>query len=169
MWRRRLRNRLWKRLPPAVRLCATISGGAQTLTETPDNQIETGWRADLIFTGSAFEADLAMFADSSGRITRFSRERSDLAKAERLPRRAILPGLVNVHSHAFQRVIRGRTEYRSGSDRDTFWTWRESMYRAANLLSPEAMYHAARMAFLEMLLSGITTAGEFHYVHHAPG
>ena len=110
-----------------------------------------------------------MFTDSAGRITRFSRDPIDLANAQRLPKRAILPGLVNVHSHAFQRVIRGRTEYRSGAERDTFWTWRESMYHAANLLSPDAVYHAARMAYLEMLLSGITTVGEFHYVHHAPG
>ncbi len=110
-----------------------------------------------------------MFADASGRITRFSRDSADLAKAERLRNRAILPGLVNVHSHAFQRVIRGRTEYRSGAERDTFWTWREAMYHAANLLSPEAVYHSARMAYLEMLLSGITTVGEFHYLHHAPG
>jgi formimidoylglutamate deiminase len=110
-----------------------------------------------------------MFADANGRITRFSRESTDLAKAERLQNRAILPGLVNVHSHAFQRVIRGRTEYRSGAERDTFWTWREAMYHAANLLSPEAIYHSARMAYLEMLLSGITTVGEFHYLHRAPG
>ena len=110
-----------------------------------------------------------MFADASGRITRFSRESADLAKAERLRNRAILPGLVNVHSHASQRVIRGRTEYRSGAERDTFWTWREAMYHAANLLSPEAIYHSARMAYLEMLLSGITTVGEFHYLHRAPG
>ena len=94
---------------------------------------------------------------------------ADLAKAERLRNRAILPGLVNVHSHAFQRVIRGRTEHRSGAERDTFWTWREAMYHAANLLSPEAVYHSARMAYLEMLLSGITTVGEFHYLHRAPG
>jgi formimidoylglutamate deiminase len=110
-----------------------------------------------------------MFADASGRITRFSRESADLEKAGRLSNRAILPGLVNVHSHAFQRVIRGRTEYRSGAERDTFWTWRESMYHAATLLSPEAMYHAARMSYLEMLLSGITSVGEFHYVHHSAG
>jgi len=43
------------------------------------------------------------------------------------------------------------------------------MYRAANRLSPEGIYHASRMAFLEMLLSGVTMVGEFHYVHHAPG
>lgn len=125
--------------------------------------------ADYVYTGGRFESGLAMFAGPDGRITRFSREGPDLAVAQRLSARAILPGLVNVHSHAFQRVIRGRTEHRTRLDRDTFWTWRESMYHSANLLSPEAMYDAARMAFLEMVLSGITTVGEFHYVHHGPG
>jgi len=83
--------------------------------------------------------------------------------------RAILPGLVNAHSHAFQRVIRGRTEYRTISDEDNFWTWREMMYSAAARLTPEDIYDASRMAFLEMALSGITAVGEFHYLHHAPG
>lgn len=106
-----------------------------------------------------------MFADADGRITRFSR---DVGDAVRLAGRAMLPGLVNVHSHAFQRVIRGRTEKRT-ADRDTFWTWRVAMYHAANKVSPEAMVHVARMAFLEMALSGITTVGEFHYVHHDAG
>lgn len=130
---------------------------------------ETGWLADLIYAGGGFESGLAMFHDSSGRITRFSRDAADLARAERLPNRAILPGLVNVHSHAFQRVIRGRTEHRTAAERDTFWSWRESMYHAANQLTPEDLYHASRMAFLEMALSGITTVGEFHYLHNAPG
>ncbi len=135
--------------------------------DSPAN--ETGWLADFIYTDRGFETGLAMFADPSGRITRFTRDSGDLARAERLSNRAILPGLVNVHSHAFQRVIRGRTEHRTAAQRDTFWTWRESMYHAANQITPEAMYHAARMAFLEMTLSGITTVGEFHYVHHGSG
>jgi len=83
--------------------------------------------------------------------------------------RAIFPGLVNAHSHAFQRVIRGRTEYRTTSDKDSFWTWREMMYSAAARLTPEDIYDASRMAFLEMALGGITAVGEFHYLHHAPG
>lgn len=83
--------------------------------------------------------------------------------------RVIVPGFVNAHSHSFQRLIRGRTERRLSSDRDSFWSWRDAMYRAANQLSPEDVYHVARMAFLEMLLSGITTVGEFHYLHHAHG
>jgi len=125
----------------------------------------TGWLADLIYTGGTFESGLAMMVDEGGVITRFSRDEADLKIAQRLPGRAILPGLVNVHSHTFQRVIRGRTEHRTSAQRDTFWTWRESMYHAANAMSPQALYHAARMAFLEMLLSGITSVGEFHYVH----
>jgi len=82
--------------------------------------------------------------------------------------RVTVPGLVNVHSHCFQRAIRGRTEYRSSAHHDSFWTWRDAMYRAASHLSPEDIYHIARMAFLEMLLAGITTVGEFHYLHNAP-
>lgn len=82
--------------------------------------------------------------------------------------RAILPGLVNAHSHAFQRVIRGRTEYRTANITDSFWTWREMMYSAAARLTPEDIYDASSMAFLEMALSGITAVGEFHYLHNAP-
>ncbi len=123
---------------------------------------ETGWLPDLIYLDGEFQSGVAMFADPAGRITRFSRAP---ASAIRLKGRAMLPGLVNVHSHAFQRVIRGRTEQRT-ADRDTFWTWRVAMYHAAMNISPDAMYHVARMAFLEMALSGITTVGEFHYVHH---
>ncbi len=125
----------------------------------------TAWLADLIYTGGAFESGLAMFLDESGLITGFSRAEEDLKNARRLPGRAMLPGLVNVHSHTFQRAIRGRTEHRTSAERDTFWTWRENMYHAANAMSPEDIYRVTRMAFLEMVLSGITSVGEFHYVH----
>ena len=87
--------------------------------------------------------------------------------AIRLKNRALLPGLVNAHSHAFQRVIRGRTEHRSQDTTDSFWTWREQMYAAANRLEPEDIYSVSRMAFLEMALTGITAVGEFHYIHHS--
>jgi len=124
-----------------------------------------GWLADFVYTGGAFETGLAMMVDERGVILRFSRDEEDLKNAQRLAGRAILPGLVNVHSHTFQRVIRGRTEHRTSAHRDTFWTWRQSMYHAANAMSVDDIYRAARMAFLEMLLSGITEVGEFHYVH----
>lgn len=130
---------------------------------------ETGWLPDLIYTGGAFQSGLAIFADQPGRILRLSSAPEDLRKAQRLAGKAMLPGLINSHSHAFQRVLRGRTEHRTAAERDSFWTWREAMYRAANRLTPETLYSASRMAFLEMALSGITTVGEFHYLHHAPG
>jgi formimidoylglutamate deiminase len=129
----------------------------------------TAWLPDLIYTGGKFEAGLAMVVDENGVIARFSRDEEDLKTAVRLPGRAILPGLVNVHSHTFQRVIRGRTEHRTAAKKDTFWSWRESMYHAANAMSPDDIYRAARMAFLEMALSGITAVGEFHYVHQDLG
>ncbi len=86
-----------------------------------------------------------------------------------LPRQALMPGLVNGHSHAFQRLIRGRTEFLTrGRERDDFWSWREAMYAAAGALSPEDVYVASRQAFVEMALAGMTTVGEFHYLHHGP-
>jgi formimidoylglutamate deiminase len=130
--------------------------------------LEPGWLPDLLYRDGKFESGIAMFADETGFITRFSQNPEELAKAQKMSGKAILPGLVNAHSHAFQRALRGRTEHRSGAGRDNFWTWREAMYHAANRLSPEDIYAVARMAFLEMLLSGITTVGEFHYLHHAP-
>ncbi|MDQ1638018.1 MAG: formimidoylglutamate deiminase [Pyrinomonadaceae bacterium] len=93
---------------------------------------------------------------------------SKIGLLTRTGNRATLPGLVNAHSHAFQRVIRGRTEYRTTNDKDSFWTWREMMYSAAARLTAEDIYDASRMAFLEMALSGITAVGEFHYLNHAP-
>ena len=129
---------------------------------------EQGWLPDLLYRDGHFESGIAIFANDQGRIARFSTSDADLEQARRLPNTALLPGLINVHSHTFQRAIRGRTEHRTHASRDTFWTWREAMYHAANCLSPEDIYDVARMAFLEMLASGITTVGEFHYLHHAP-
>ncbi len=88
----------------------------------------------------------------------------DGAEAVPLRRCAILPGLVSAHSHAFQRAIRARTEWRQHA-RDDFWTWREAMYAAAERLSPDDLYAVSRMCFLEMARSGITCVGEFHYLH----
>ena len=126
------------------------------------------WLPDLIYASGRFESGRAIVCDASGTIVRVARV-ADLRdeKRIRLLNRALLPGMVNAHSHAFQRVLRGRTEYRTGN-RDSFWTWREMMYSAATRLTPEDVYAASRMAFLEMALSGITAVGEFHYLHHAP-
>jgi formimidoylglutamate deiminase len=144
------------------------------------------WLPDLIYTAGRFATGRALVCDSSGEIVRITPvgELRD-EKRIRLAKRAMLPGMVNAHSHAFQRVLRGKTEYRSFSGGlppamsgssptlnkrsriDSFWTWREMMYSAATRLTPEDVYDASRMAFLEMALGGTTAVGEFHYLHHA--
>jgi formiminoglutamate deiminase len=76
-----------------------------------------------------------------------------------------LPGLANAHSHAFHRALRGRTH----GARGTFWTWRDGMYALAERLDPDSYHRLARAVYGEMVLAGITSVGEFHYLHHAPG
>jgi formimidoylglutamate deiminase len=130
-----------------------------------------------MYREQGFESGQALVCDSAGEIVRII-PTNQLTNEKRvnLPRRALLPALVNGHSHAFQRVLRGRTEYRTtaetpghdASSADSFWTWRELMYSAATRLTPEDIYDASRMAFLEMALHGITAVGEFHYLHQAP-
>jgi formiminoglutamate deiminase len=77
----------------------------------------------------------------------------------------VLPGFANAHSHAFHRALRGRTH----ADGGTFWTWRDGMYGIASRLDPESYLALARAAYAEMVLAGVTSVGEFHYLHHAPG
>src|ERR1043166_1861378 len=123
------------------------------------------WLPDLVYADGRFLSKVAVVCNE--KVVRLcpAEEASDPI---RLNNRVLLPGLINAHSHAFQRVIRGRTERRSQHTSDSFWTWREQMYRAANRLTPEQIYIASRMAFLEMAPAGIWCGGEFHYIHHAP-
>lgn len=127
---------------------------------------------DLLYTGGRFQRGRALVCDRAGRVVELTRDADHVrGQVVRLRERALLPGMANAHSHAFQRVIRGRTEYaRSlGADAsDSFWTWREMMYAASSRLTPDGIYDASRMAFLEMALCGITSVGEFHYLHRTP-
>jgi formiminoglutamate deiminase len=75
-----------------------------------------------------------------------------------------IPGLANCHSHAFHRALRGRTQ----RERGTFWTWREQMYAVAERLTPDTYFELARATYREMVSVGITSVGEFHYLHHGP-
>jgi len=133
--------------------------------------------SDLLYDGGAFRRGLGLEIDAaSGRIARVedareleraARERGDVV--ETLPGRALVPGFVNAHSHAFQRLIRGRTQWRPAAEPEAdFWSWREAMYGAALSLSPDDVYHASRFCFLEMLRAGFTSVGEFHYLHRDP-
>ncbi len=76
-----------------------------------------------------------------------------------------VPGFANAHSHAFHRALRGRTQGGTGS----FWTWRQQMYEAATTLDPDRYFRLARATYGEMALAGISSVGEFHYLHHSPG
>jgi formiminoglutamate deiminase len=75
-----------------------------------------------------------------------------------------IPGFANCHSHAFHRALRGRTQ----RERGTFWTWRETMYHVAERVDPDSYYGLALAVYKEMVLTGITAVGEFHYLHHDP-
>ncbi len=79
----------------------------------------------------------------------------------------LLPGMPNLHSHAFQRAMAGRAEV-AGNPNDSFWTWRDLMYRLVGKISPEQLHVIARQLYIEMLKAGYTSVAEFHYVHHDP-
>jgi formimidoylglutamate deiminase len=77
------------------------------------------------------------------------------------------PAAANLHSHAFQRAMAGLAEVR-GKETDTFWTWRETMYRFALMMSPDDVEAVAAQLYVEMLEAGFAAVAEFHYLHHAP-
>ncbi len=78
-----------------------------------------------------------------------------------------VPGIANLHSHAFQRAMAGLAE-RQTHPQDSFWTWRETMYRMAARFDPESLHAVAAQVYVEMLEAGYTSVCEFHYLHHAP-
>ena len=120
---------------------------------------------DLLYRDGSFVSGVGVLVDAGGEIESVGpADAGHAVKTVRLQGRAMLPGLVNGHSHSFQRLIRGRAENR-GASGDDFWTWRNAMYRAAGALGADDVYDVARMAFLEMTLAGITAVGEFHYLH----
>jgi formiminoglutamate deiminase len=104
--------------------------------------------------------DVAVEWAEDGRITRVTAGEAGGALIA-------VPGLANLHSHAFQRGMAGLTEH-AGDAEDSFWTWRELMYRFLAHLTPEDVEALATLAYAEMLEAGFTRVGEFHYLHHAP-
>ena len=120
------------------------------------------FEAALLPTGWASNVRVTV---KDGLIGSVESDRSDTAGAERAG--VVVPGLCNVHSHSFQRGMAGLAEVRGPSD-DDFWTWRAWMYRFLDRLGPEEIEAVAAQAFMEMLESGFTRVGEFHYLHHAP-
>ncbi len=115
-----------------------------------------GWAADVLVT---IGADGRIAAVAPG-----SREAADRRVA------ALAPAISNLHSHTFQRAMAGLTERRGPAGQsDSFWTWRELMYRFLDVLTPDEIEAVASLAFMEMLEAGYAAVAEFHYLHHAPG
>ncbi len=121
------------------------------------------WAEHALLPGGA--ARDVLLEESDGRFTAVTTgvPAADVSDAVRLPG-VVLPGFANAHSHAFHRALRGRSHGGGGS----FWTWREQMYAVSARLTPDSMLALARATYAEMALAGITTVGEFHYLHHAP-
>ena len=126
--------------------------------------MNTLYRPELLYADGGFTSGPGLLVSPQGAVL----ASGTLGAVVDLPRKALLPGFVNAHSHSFQRLIRGKSESRAMSGRD-FWSWRGTIYHAAARLDAQDVFDVARMAFLEMLLSGTTTVGEFHYLHNAPG
>jgi formimidoylglutamate deiminase len=119
--------------------------------------------ADLTWTGERFERGIQIEVEDDG----FINAAGPLQRppTRRLRNRAILPGMINAHSHAFQRGLRGLGEtFPQGAG--NFWTWREAMYKLVDSLDASTIREWSVQCFREMLAAGVTTVGEFHYVHH---
>jgi formimidoylglutamate deiminase len=130
--------------------------------------MNTLYRPELLYSRGRFVENGELLVSESGQFLEAPEKRPPSStRIVDMPGKALLPGFVNVHSHSFQRLIRGKAESRIVSGKD-FWSWRGTMYHAASQLSPQDVYDVARMAFLEMALAGTTTVGEFHYLHNAP-
>lgn len=126
-----------------------------TLLWTPQAWVHGGWRDSVL---------LRIGAD--GRWADVRTNTPAPAQAQRLGGPA-LPGLVNAHSHAFQRAFAGLAERRS-SEHDDFWSWRDRMYGVALRMSPALLQAVAAQLYAELALGGYTQVCEFHYLHHAP-
>jgi formiminoglutamate deiminase len=120
----------------------------------------TAFACELVWTGDRLVADVLIEVEGE-RIAQLSPSVAAAPEATRLEG-LVIPGFANAHSHAFQRALRGRIE----TERGSFWTWRERMYELAEALDPDSYRELATAVFAEMALAGITTVGEFHYLHH---
>lgn len=124
--------------------------------------------APIALLPAGWKSNVLIDVDECGHIARVAPDQHGVgSEALRLPG-PVLPGMSNLHSHAFQRAMAGLTE-RRGPDRDDFWTWRETMYAFVSTLTPDTMEAIACQLYIEMLEAGYTGVAEFHYLHHDQG
>ena len=131
----------------------------------------TWWLAPQAWVAGAWAQEVLLGVDGDGRWMHVQAQCPAQAQAQatRLPG-PVLPGVVNAHSHAFQRAIVGLTERRDPrAPSDDFWSWRDRMYAAANSIAPEQLEAIATQLYGELLAGGYTQVCEFHYLHNALG
>ncbi len=135
-----------------------------TIARMSDGRPQQQVHADWIWTGGRLERGRSVGIDAQGRISSVAPVSGP--STLRLPGKALIPGFVSAHSHAFQRGLRGMAERFAGTQGE-FFSWRDAMYRLVAELTPDRCYELSRQCFAEMLTSGFTAVGEFHYVRHA--
>ena len=121
--------------------------------------------ADAALLPQGWADDVAIEVEPSGNITTVTVGARPIA-AERIGG-LVVPGMVDLHSHAFQRALAGLTQ-RLGADEASFWSWREAMYAFAARITPEDENAIAAQLYVELLKGGFTSVVEFHYLHHRP-
>ena len=126
---------------------------------------ERRWFAERARIGGAWQQDVLLVPGADGMWAEV-RSGAGATGAERLEG-PVLPGVVNAHSHAFQRAIAGLTE-RSSAGHDDFWSWRDRMYAVASRITPEQLEAIAAFLYTELLAAGYTQVCEFHYLHNDP-
>ncbi len=117
--------------------------------------------AENILIGSDWQTEVTLTIDN-GIIKSISSGKEEGAVVLNGP---VIPGMINCHSHAFQRAFAGFSEYR-GCSEDSFWSWRDIMYKFVAKMTPEDAHIVAKFVYIEMLKAGYTSVGEFHYLHH---
>jgi formimidoylglutamate deiminase len=140
---------------PGWIVSAIMSWDAPRRLFAPLALLPEGWRRDVALDLDAAGSFLAVAAEAA------PEDRERLGGP-------VLPGLPNLHSHAFQRAMAGLAENRGGDPDDDFWSWRKLMYGLAGTLTPDEIEAIAAQLYVEMLEAGYTAVAEFHYLHHAP-
>jgi formimidoylglutamate deiminase len=127
--------------------------------------MQSRYRFSCAWLADGWHRNVVISVDPAGDIVDVSSD--DVVTTARMVNGIAIPGMPNAHSHAFQRALAGLAERRNGNT-DTFWSWRDVMYRLAGRLGPESLNAIAAQVYADMLKVGYTAVCEFHYLHNQP-
>ena len=152
-------------VPGNVRRCRHfVTPSLQTYTRRMS--LQSRYRFTAAWLPGGWRRNVVVSVDPAGDIVDVSPD--DVVTTARLINGAAIPGMPNVHSHAFQRSMAGLAERARPAHGDSFWTWRETMYELASRMSPECLNAVAAQCYADMLKAGYTAVCEFHYLHNQP-